>query len=568
MRLLDEMIGVDPTLRTLKELLRERTGGNPLFIEESVRTVEQAGVLVGERGAYRLGRSQDPVVPETVQDILAMRIDRLEPAEKRLLQAAAVIGYDVDAELLRQLVRVAEEDFELQLGRLNMAGLLCEVSHLPRRMYVFGHALTHDVAYSTLLNDLRRRFHWEIVELIEDMNPDSLGLHADVLSHHAIHGARWDKAVEYSRMAGLKALSQSASQLAVAAFERALEAIAELPSNRANHELAHDLRLDMRNALLSLGRNREILAHLGAAEQLALELADDRRLARTRSHLCHCHWILGEWSRSIETGRQALHAAEQLADYGVEVWTRFFMGLAFYSLGGYPDAIRLLTLNAKELTGDAARNRFGLVSHPAVASRGWLAWCLAETGEFDDALSHAEQALSIADEVGNPYDKVQALLGVGGARLLQGEFDKSIAPLESAAVLCDAAEIPILRPRVTATLGYAYALAGRGDDALGAAERASAEVATMHLGAMKAMCLRSVAEVLLLNGQYVAALESAERVLDYCLTSGERGLEAWTGHLVANALLERGAFDEAMAAIEHARDIAKDPGMRPLVCRL
>jgi predicted ATPase len=108
--LLDALLGEDPALQALKRALIERTDGNPFFLEESVRTLVETQVIVGDRGAYKIARTPDAWrIPTTAQAILAARIDRLVPEDKRLLQAAAVIGKDVPYALLQAIADVSED---------------------------------------------------------------------------------------------------------------------------------------------------------------------------------------------------------------------------------------------------------------------------------------------------------------------------------------------------------------------------------------------------------------------------------------------------------------------------
>jgi predicted ATPase len=132
--------------------LIERTEGNPFFLEESVRTLVETPVLVGERGAYRLAQALPPIhVPATVQAVLAARIDRLPPEEKRLLQTAAVIGTEVPFPLLQVIAKLPEDTLHHSLTHLQAAEFLYETRLLPDHEYTFKHALTHEVAYGSLL---------------------------------------------------------------------------------------------------------------------------------------------------------------------------------------------------------------------------------------------------------------------------------------------------------------------------------------------------------------------------------------------------------------------------------
>ena len=148
--LLQALLGNDPSLAPLKQLLIERTGGNPFFLEESVRALVETGVLVGERGAYRLATALPTVqVPATVQAVLTARIDRLPPEEKRLLQTAAVIGTEVPLALLQAIAEMPDEALRVGLAHLQAAEFLYETRLFPDLEYTFKHALTHEVAYGS-----------------------------------------------------------------------------------------------------------------------------------------------------------------------------------------------------------------------------------------------------------------------------------------------------------------------------------------------------------------------------------------------------------------------------------
>jgi predicted ATPase len=176
-------------------------------------------VLAGERGAYQLAKaSQTLQIPATAQAILAARIDRLAPEDKRLLQAASVLGKDVPFTLLQAIVEGPEETLRRGLSNLQAAEFLYEARLFPDLEYTFKHALTHDVAYGSLLHERRRTFHARIVDTIEALHPDRLTENVERLADHAFRGEVWDKAVQYLRQAGAKAFSRSANREAVTCF--------------------------------------------------------------------------------------------------------------------------------------------------------------------------------------------------------------------------------------------------------------------------------------------------------------------------------------------------------------
>ena len=277
--LLTALLGQDESLETLKRVLIERTQGNPFFLEETVQTLVETRMLVGDRGAYRITKAPEAwQIPPTIQAILAARIDRLPPEVKPLLQAASVIGKEAPFTLLQAIADVPEESLRRGLTNLQAAEFLYETSVFPDPEYTFKHALTHEVAYASVLHDRRRALHARIVEAIEAFYPDRLAEQVERLAHHAFRGEVWEKAVTYLRQAGAKALAHSAYREAVSWFEQALAALHPLPDTRPKVERAIDLRLDLRQALFPLGELARVLGYLREAEALARTLDDPRRL--------------------------------------------------------------------------------------------------------------------------------------------------------------------------------------------------------------------------------------------------------------------------------------------------
>ena len=241
---LHALLGDAPSLAALKPLLIARTAGNPFFLEESVRTLVETGVLVGEPGAYRLAQALPTIqVPATVQAVLAARIDRLPPEEKHLLQTAAVIGTDVPFALLRAIADLPEVVLHRGLTHLQAAEFLYETRLFPEQAYTFTHALTHEVAYGSLLLERRRVLHGRIVEALEALAGGRVAEQVERLAHHALRGEVWGKAVTYCQQAGARAFDRAAFREAVAAFEQALQALAHLPEDDDTRVLALDSAL-------------------------------------------------------------------------------------------------------------------------------------------------------------------------------------------------------------------------------------------------------------------------------------------------------------------------------------
>src|SRR5262249_28272553 len=192
-------------------------------------------------------------VPASVQAVLAARIDRLAPDDKQVLQTAAVIGHDVPYALLETVAEVRGDALRSGLARLRAAEVLYETGLFPGIEYRFTHALTHDVAYSSLLQDRRRALHSRILDAMEAASPAVAD--AERLARHALGGESWRKAATYLQQAGRRAAAQSAYDAATRWLEEALRALARVPEGPGTLAAAIDIRLDLRIALIPLPRS-------------------------------------------------------------------------------------------------------------------------------------------------------------------------------------------------------------------------------------------------------------------------------------------------------------------------
>jgi predicted ATPase len=253
--LLDTLLGEDPGLVPLKQLLVKR--GNPFFLEETVRTLVETKALAGERGRYQLMQPVQAIqVPATVQVMLAARIDRLLPQDKRLLQVASVVGKDVPFALLQATADLPDQALRRGLEHLQAAEFLYEAGLFPDLEYTFKHALTHEVTYGGLLQEPRRELHARIVVAIETLHRERSGEQIELLAHHALRAELREKAVHYLRQAGLKAAARSALPDARVWFEQALGVVEALPESQSTLAQGFDIRIELRPVLTQLGEIR------------------------------------------------------------------------------------------------------------------------------------------------------------------------------------------------------------------------------------------------------------------------------------------------------------------------
>jgi class 3 adenylate cyclase/tetratricopeptide (TPR) repeat protein len=565
--LLQALLGNDASLALLKRLLIERTEGNPFFLEESVRALVETGVLVVERSTYRLAKPLVSLqVPATVQAVLAARIDRLPPDEKRLLQAAAVIGTNVPFALLQAIAEVPEEPLHLGLTHLQAAEFLYKTRLFPEIEYTFKHALTHQVAYESLLQERRRALHARIVEALEALAGDRVAEQVERLAHHALRGEVWEKALAYFRQAGEKALARSAYREAVGSFEQALSALQHLPERRDTLEQAIDLRLALRTALHPSGDSGGILAYLREAEALAAALDDSRRLGQVSMFLSQHFYVMGAHDQAIASGQRTLALATASEDFVLHALANRYLGVAYQLQGDYRRAIDCCTQTVASLEGARRHERFGQVVLPAVSSYAWLAWCHAELGMFAEGRALGEEGLRIAEAVDHPGSLMLASWGLGLLTLYQGSMHRALPLLERAVSLCQEAGFLIYFPLMAAALGAAYTRFGRGTDAVPLLTQAMEQTTATEMAGFQALCGLPLGEAQMLAGRLKVAHALTDRALALAREHQERGNQAYALCLLGEITARRQPpeHERAEAHYRQALALAEELGMRPL----
>ena len=452
--LLETLLGIDAALAPFKTLLIERTEGNPLFLEESVRGLVESGALVGEAGAYRLAKGVATIeVPPTVQAILATRIDRLPHVLKRLLQAASVVGKDVPFALLEAIAEVGGDELRHALSELLTAEFLYEARLFPDLEYTFKHALTHDVAYGSLLEDRRRALHAAVVEAIERLYADRLNEEMEVLAHHAARARLGAKAVRYLRQAGEKAAAQSANGEAVGLFETALGLLAEMPETAEKLSEMLDVRIALGPALVAVHGppSEEVRTSYDGALALIERTGDVSRRFPVLWGQWYVAFSRGEYEKAQESAQKLLSDAQAGDDTGrlVEAYhslwaTTSAMGQAATALAHAERGIALY---------DPARhasNTFSYAGHdPGACCRYHAAinrWLL---GYPDQALAAVRDAYALAQRLGHPMTTVVTLWVVAWVHYQRGEREEAAESAQRLAWLADSHDFKSWRDALT-----------------------------------------------------------------------------------------------------------------------
>jgi predicted ATPase len=229
--MLSALLGNSDDLAALKRLIIVKTEGNPLFMEEIVQALVEDGAL-DRNGRVKLVRPVEQLrLPPTVQGILASRIDRLPADEKDLPQTLAVIGMEFPLGLVRAVTGRTEDDLDRMLKDLQLGEFIYEQPALGDTEFTFKHALTHDVAYKSLLTKRRRLLHERTASAIETLYAQRLEDHYPEMARHFANGGNSEKAIEYLKLAGEQASRRSANSQAIQHLNAALELLKTMPDS-------------------------------------------------------------------------------------------------------------------------------------------------------------------------------------------------------------------------------------------------------------------------------------------------------------------------------------------------
>lgn len=567
--LLTTLLGTDQSLNPLKRHLIERTEGNPFFLEESVRALAETGVLKGDKGRYRATTPGESVqMPSTVHAVLAARIDRLPSAESQLLSTAAVIGKIVPFALLKAVCGQEEDCLRQGLANLQVTEFLYETALYPEHEFTFKHSLTQEVAYGALLHEQRRNLHARIVQAIEGIYDGRLNEQVEKLAHHAVLAEQWPQAVRYLRQAGDKSAARCSYPEAVAYLEQALVALRHLPESRERQHEEIDLRFSLRSSLQALGEHERVFEHLRDAERLASNLGDQDRMGWTSAYLSQYLWRMGNPAQAAAVGQRALTIASSLDDFPLDVVSNFFMGQGYFNVGNYASAIDHCRRNVAALEGDQIFDRLGLTGLPSVLSRIFLAWSLAEQGEFEEAGLHGREAVKIGEAVGHPYDIADARLAMGHIQLLRRDLEQAVSTLEYTVGVCRSGGLGVILPTATALLGLAYAFSGRLNEALPMIDESEASAPESRIFIFDTSTATiAPGTVYLLAGKLEEAASMAKRAAALATKRGFRGSEARAELLLGQIAARSDPADlhQAKQHFDRCIDIADEHGMRPLL---
>jgi predicted ATPase/class 3 adenylate cyclase len=602
LRLAAGMLAMAEVPPELRDLIIHKAEGNPFFLEEVLTSLLEAGALRQHDGRYTLTKHiSELYVPNTIQDVIMARIDRLEEPPKRTLQLAAVIGREFTVRLLER-ISDAQAQLERFLQELRVLEFIYERSFYPELAYMFKHALTHDVAYNSLLRQRRKELHRLIAMGIEDLYAERLPESYEMLAYHYERGEAWEKALEYLVKAGQKAQQAYANPEAREHYSRALAMCERLgeavePATRmtiyagkgAVHLLlsefhasieAHQRLLEVARQLGDRHKEAEALYQIGfgfhwahefekalefshQAQALASEMGNQNILAASLFVIAFIHALTGKLDEATHSLAEALRVSKEAGETGREGFNLILLGQLHNWQGEYEQALQCLE---QGFTIGQAHDLQLIVI--------WIVWERGLThggkGEYAAALAGLQDALALSDRLGDKIFKCRVLNSLGWVYGEIYNLEEAIRYNREGAEASYKVGDPEIIRNAEINLGDDYLLLGDLEQAQQYLEKVYHDTQQHGKWGEEWMKWRyaqhlyhSLGELWLAKGDAAQALEFADECLKLAEPTMSRKNLVKSWRLKGQALLVQGQGEQAEAALVRALTIAREIGNPP-----
>ncbi len=544
----------------LRQLILDRAAGNPLFLEELTHSLLENGTIRKKDHTFTLTRPPSEIqVPDTIQGIIAARMDRLQENLKRILQVASVIGRDFAFRIL-QAISGMQEELKSHLRNLQGLEFIYEKRLFPELEYIFKHALIQEVAYNSLLLKRRREIHERIGQAIEEIYAERLEEFYEMLAYHFERAGVPEKAVKYLQLAGERATRLSAHEEAIAHLNRGVELLQTLPESRARDEQELALQLALNPPLIATRGwgAPEVDRACTRALELCRKMGEPPQMFTVLQMLRIYYMTRAEHRIALDLAQQAFHLAQR-SQYPIDISVSHLgMGVSLYDLGELQQArVHFEQVIAAYDPQEQRTLLFVYGWDPTLTSLCYLAWILCFLGYPDQARQHCQEAAAMARDLEHPFSLTFALaFGCPCYRFCRDPRTVQ-KHAEELMRLCTEGGFSCHYAWATIELGWARSQQGEVEEGIAQMLRGLAEWRSKGTESAVSTFLALIAEAYGVAGQVGRGLGLVEEALAFVEKSEERFSEA-EAHRVKGELLQlSGRVSEAEACFRQAIEVAR-----------
>ena len=552
--------------KQLQMFVREKAEGNPFYLEEVINSLLETDTLIKDKDSWKLTRTlTEKDIPSTVQGVISARLDHLERETKRILQEASVIGRTFFYEILKRISDL-KGYIDKSLINLERLDLIKTISLQPELEYIFKHALTQEVVYNGLLIKERRLIHEKIGLVMEELLQDHLPEFYETLAYNYSQSDNAQKAYEYLKLSGDKAVKNYANNEAIRYYKEAIRMLDVQPESLENKKEKLKVYLMMRAPLMYLSFPESSLEILQDGERLAQELGDEEVLVQIYGSLSVYNSVAGNPSLGLEYAEKCFNSAEKIKDFGLMAQSAAQLCASYWFTGDVTKivdigsrAIHLLEEN--HLEKDLFGLGYGVYSSICAFCGGALGW----TGRFKEGTDFIEKGFRNAFEVNDKFGMGLTQVMFPSVTYWAGYGDGTITHAKEAIKIYEEAEISAGLETAWWMLGGGYYLCGEHARAIDSVEKALNLAKEGGMPFMVSWTYWFYAMNLRAAGDLSRAKECAEEALRISQECGAKTQEGVTLILLGCMVTETtpAIIEEAQHQIRHGISILEDHKLKP-----
>jgi class 3 adenylate cyclase/tetratricopeptide (TPR) repeat protein len=506
--------------KSIIDLIVNKAGGVPLYIEELIKYLADVGILIGNEGKYATGVIPPRIgIPPTVQSVIAARMDRLSREARSVIEIACIIGDHIRNVDIKRISIGEVGDLRTAIAELVDSGMIVT----NRFGFGFAHDLIRDVCYTGLIRERRRQLYRRALDCFPHDDGSISSGQLEKLHRYAVGAEEWLKAVGYARLAAAKAIESSAYQSSLMFLESALSAIERLEPTKSVTELEIDLRLETRIALGATTQLNQLLEHATKAETKARAIGDHGRALVASIHKASALTYIGSADESLGASSTALKAALSAKIPQIELLARYILAQSNYVAGRLRLAAHHIAVARQQLPQEMQNSRMGTTGTTLVLLDVMEAVARAGLGEFSNAEERLIEAADVAERTRRPYDHAALAYGETVVAMQSGAVVRAISTAEPALDLVRKYDLRFFFPLIANQLGSA----------------------------------------LVASGEAVQSLEPLRQSLSLSTELGHMAAKANAGAALGSAFRALGRYEEAEEMLRWALDLSRQQGFDP-----
>ena len=560
---LQAMLGFTDVPEEFVERLCEQTGGNPLFIVETLKALQDEGIIKKQAGVWtiKLTRQNRVEIPQRMEDLLLKRLDRLEPIKRQLIEVMAVLDKPVSPKLLQRFKRFQDAPVLVELRDLETAGIVRKLFENNKLMFQIEQPKVREILYENLSTEQSKQYHGEVGATYEEVYRRRQEEILEELAFHYRRSDKTDKAVQMALLAGDRLKSIYANEEALEYYQFALEEVIE---NDSQFEVYFDTREKLGDLCTTLGRYKVADEHYSAL------LGDDNRSLLSPARVTTLYLrrgklfeIQGDYDRALSYYKEARnHLATFGKDSQIVERARVFnaIGWAYVCMGKYEKAM-MISLEALRVIASLPEQMEHAMIYSTIGSANYY------KGNIQEAVKYHRKSLQIKEHLENIPEIAMSLNNLGGAHLEGAEYGESLEQLRRALSTSEEIGDPYGKAMSLHSLARLYTQVGDLTQAEEFLERSIEQAKTFNMRYLNLQNYLVRGMIQTEQEDYAKAEGSFFRVLTAFSKQGNRAGLCSILLRVAEIYRLNGNLAEARSMVDEAQGYAVELGITPLVVR-